>query len=46
MIAPVLAIGSGMFNADFIGWLVLAVVILLGSKLIWWATERTWGKFS
>lgn len=46
MIAPVLAIGAGMLNADFIGWLVLAMVILLGSKLIWWATERAWGKFS
>jgi len=46
MIAPVLAIGAGVLNADFIGWLVLAVVILLGSKLIWWATERAWGKFS
>jgi len=46
MIAPVLAIGAGMLNADFIGWLVLAVVILLGSKLIWWTTERAWGKFS
>jgi hypothetical protein len=24
----------------------LACVILLGSKLIWWVTERAWGKFS
>jgi len=24
----------------------IAVAILLGSKLIWWATERAWGKFS
>ena len=24
----------------------LAVIIVGGSKLIWWATERMWGKFS
>ena len=46
MIAPVLALGSGILEADFLGWLVLAVIILVGSKLIWWATERAWGKFS
>jgi hypothetical protein len=45
MITPVLALGSGIFTG-FLGWLALAVVILLGSKLIWWATERAWGKFS
>jgi hypothetical protein len=46
MIAPVLALGSGILHADFLGWLVLAVIILVGSKLIWWGTERAWGKFS
>ena len=46
MIAPVLALGSGILDADFRGWLILAVIILVGSKLIWWATERAWGKFS
>jgi hypothetical protein len=46
MIAPVLALDSGILDADFLGWLVLAVIILVGSKLIWWATERAWGKFS
>jgi hypothetical protein len=46
MIAPVLALGFGILAADFLGWFVLAVVILAGSKLIWWATERAWGKFS
>jgi hypothetical protein len=39
-------IGSGILRADFLGWLVLAAVILLGGKFIWWATERAWGKFS
>ena len=46
MIAPVLALGSGIIDADLLGWLVLAAIILVGSKLIWWATERAWGKFS
>src|SRR6266404_3997539 len=46
MIAPVLALGSGIVDVDLLGWLVLAVIILVGSKLIWWATERPWGKFS
>ena len=46
MIAHVLALGSGILEADFLGWIVLAVIILVGSKLIWWATERAWGKFS
>jgi hypothetical protein len=46
MIVPVLALGSDAFSAGFYGWLALACVILLGSKLIWWVTERAWGKFS
>jgi hypothetical protein len=46
MIVPVLALDSGVVTVDFYGWLALACVILLGSKLIWWVTERTWGKFS
>ena len=46
MILPVLALGSGMVLASVYIWLALACVILVGSKLIWWATERAWGKFS
>ena len=30
---------------DFYAWLSLAVLILGGSMIIWWATERAWGKF-
>jgi hypothetical protein len=44
MIVPVLALGfisSGIYE-----WIALGVVIVGGSKLIWWATERAWGKFS
>jgi hypothetical protein len=46
MIAPVLMLGSGVVSAGIFGWIVLGVIIVAGSKLIWWATERAWGKFS
>jgi hypothetical protein len=46
MIVPVLALGSGIVPAGLFGWLVLGTLIILGSKTIWWATERAWGKFS
>ena len=44
MILPVLAfavIPSGIY-----AWIALGVVIVGGSKLIWFVTERAWGKFS
>src|SRR5262249_16877532 len=46
MIIPVLALGSGIVSFGLSAWLALAVLIILGSKLIWWGTERAWGKFS
>jgi hypothetical protein len=46
MIIPVLALGSSLVSAGSCGWLALAGVILLGSRLIWWTTERAWGRFS
>jgi hypothetical protein len=46
MIAPVAALGFGFVSDGTYAWAVLAGVILLGSKLVWWATERAWGKFS
>jgi hypothetical protein len=46
MIAPVGVLGSGLVSADIYAWLVLAGVILLGSRLLWWATELAWGKYS
>jgi Transposase len=30
-------------EAGIYAWLALAGVILLGSTLLWWATERAWG---
>jgi len=46
MIVPVLFLGLGIASVDLFGWLVLGVLIVFGSKIIWWATERAWGKFS
>jgi hypothetical protein len=46
MIAPVLLLASGVISVDFYAWLSLAVLILGESMIIWWATERAWGKFS
>src|SRR5262245_30472993 len=46
MIVPVLVLASGVIPIDFYAWLSLAVLILGGSMIIWWATERAWGKFS
>ena len=46
MILPVLMVGLGLVRADIYGWIALALIIVFGSKAIWWATERAWGKFS
>jgi hypothetical protein len=44
MIAPALVLGIA--DASVYAWLVLAALILLGDKFIWWATERALGTFS
>jgi len=44
MSIPALTLAA--LNAPPYGWLVLAALILLGDKIIWWATERVWGPFS
>jgi hypothetical protein len=46
MIVPVMALGAGLVTVGTVGWICLGVIILGGSGLIWWATERAWGKFS
>jgi len=46
MIVPVLALGIAPVSMALAEWLAIAVAIRLGSRLIWWATERAWGKFS
>jgi len=45
MIAPVVLLGSGFVSGGIFAWLLVAGAILLGSILLWWATERAWGKF-
>ena len=45
MIAPVVVLASGVISVDFYAWLSLAILILGGSLVIWWATEKAWGKF-
>jgi hypothetical protein len=46
MIVPVVVLASGVISVDFNAWLSLAVLILGGSMIIWWATEKAWGKFA
>jgi hypothetical protein len=44
MILPVLVLGFTSYS--LFPWLVLCVLIIFGGKIIWWASERAWGKFS
>ena len=46
MIAPVLLFAVDIGAAGFFAWLILGVLILAGSRIIWWVTEHAWGKFS
>lgn len=46
MTAPVLLLGTGVISDGIYGWLALGCVILFGSAILWWATERGWGTFS
>src|SRR5438445_13265189 len=45
MIVLVMALGAGLFAVGILGWVWLAVIILAGSGLMWWATEGAWGEF-
>jgi hypothetical protein len=46
MTAPVIALGWGILSVGIYGWIVLGILVISGSRLIWWATERAWGRFS
>jgi hypothetical protein len=46
MIVPVMALGMGSVTIGMFEWIGLGMIILGGSGLIWWVTERAWGKFS
>lgn len=45
-IVPVIAVGAGFAAVGIIGWIGLGVTIIAGAGLIWWSSERAWGKFS
>jgi hypothetical protein len=46
LIVPVLLLGFGRISLGPFGWWILGAAILFGGKIIWWATESAWGKFS
>lgn len=46
MILPVLLLASGTVSAGYYGWLILGLFILAGGKVIWWASERRYGRYS
>ena len=46
LILPTLLLGSAMIPVAPYFWFILAELIIIGGGLVWWATERVWGKFS
>jgi hypothetical protein len=46
LIVPVLLHGFEVLPLGTYAWWILGAAILAGGKIIWWATEATWGKFS
>jgi hypothetical protein len=46
MIVPVSIVGLGIVPLGPYVWVALGGFILGGGYVIWWATERVWGKFA
>jgi hypothetical protein len=46
MVIPVVALGNTMHASSMFAWIALGAFIVFGSKVIWWATERAWGRYS
>lgn len=46
LIIPVVLHGFGLFPLGPYAWWILGATVLFGGKIIWWATEAAWGKFS
>ena len=46
MILPVLVLAFNLISASIYAWLALALLIVCGGWLIWWATEQLWGRYS
>ena len=36
----------GVVEAPLYAWLILAALMLLGDKIIWWGSERYWRAYS
>ena len=45
MILPVLVLGTVGASTGLAEWIALGVLIVVGGRLLWWATERACGKF-
>ena len=39
------ALIAGWADAPMPVWIALAALILIGGKVIWWASERAWGRY-
>ena len=46
LIVPAVALGLALPSAGIVWWIILGLIVVGGSKLIWWVSERAWGKFS
>lgn len=46
LIVPVVLQGYGLVPLGPYAWWILGAVILFGGKIVWWASEAAWGKFS
>ena len=46
LIVPVILHGAGLYPFGAYAWWMLGFAILLGGKIIWWATEVSWGKYT
>jgi len=43
LIVPTLV--AGWTDARMAAWIALAALILIGGKVIWWVSERAWGRY-
>jgi hypothetical protein len=46
MSAPVLLLAMGFVSGGFFAWTILGLIILVGTGMIWWASESALGRFS
>lgn len=46
LMIPVVLHGTQAVSLGAHGWWILGAAILVGGKFIWWASERTWGRYS